>query len=180
MTILESTIQELYQMEPFWNICNPCQCKGHCCVGADVTIYEREWAEIERHIQALPYEDQDTLRLNIKHKRKCVFRANDKCLIHAVRPENCRFTPYQYGITPDNHLKYTQVKRSKLTGMCTYRSVDRLIDVTMANDLRQSKFATLENFGRPTVYLSLNWQVAHSQTSGAALPASEWIRRILL
>lgn len=176
MKILEATIRELYKIEPFWNICNPCQCKGHCCIGADISISESEWAQIERYIQTLPYEGLDTLRLNIKHERNCVFRAYDRCLIHPVRPENCRFTPYQYCITPDSRLRYTQVMRHEYGCECVYESVDCPIDRALANTLSHQKFAILDNFGRPTVYLSLNWQVAHCQSPESSHYASEWIR----
>lgn len=176
MEVLDSAIQELYQKEPFWNICNPCQCKGHCCIGADITIYENEWAEIERYIRKLSTEDKTALSRNIQQSSKCIFRTDDKCLIHTVRPANCRYTPYQYVVTADNHLRYTQVKHSKITGTCIYRTVYDQIDAATANELRQCKFAPLDNFGRPTIYLSLNWQVAHSEALGTAFSASELIR----
>lgn len=177
MKILESAIQELYQREPFWSICNPCQSKGHCCIGAVITIRKNERTEIERHIQALSSEDKKALVQNIQHSSKCVFRTNEKCLIHAVRPANCRYTPYQYVVTADGILQYTQVKHSAITGTCSYKRLNRLLDAAEADELRHCKFATLNNFGRPTVYLSLNWLVAHSPALGlesdTASPASE-------
>ena len=180
MEVLDSSIQELYQKEPFWNICNPCQCKGHCCIGADIQIHKNEWTEIERYIRELSYEDKTALCRNIQRSSKCVFRTNDKCLIHAVRPANCRYTPYQYVVTADNHLRYTQVKHSKITGTCIYCTVDAPIDAATANELRQCKFAPLDNFGMSTLYLSLNWQVAHSEALGTSCPASELVRSIAL
>lgn len=176
VNLLDSSVQELYQKEPFWNICNPCQCEGCCCIGADVSVYEDEWRLICDYVQTLPAEERNVLADNIKINRMCIFRATDKCLIHPVRPENCRYTPYQYVVTSDDHLRYSQVKISGLTSKCVFKAVDEPIDPSLAHELRQNKFADLLNHGRHTKYLSLNWQVAYSPLPGSHHPVSEWIR----
>lgn len=173
MDLLESTIEELHRIDPFWDICCPCRCKGHCCVGADITIYENEWLRIQHYIETLPEEDKVVLRRNIARGTHCVFRAADKCLIHQVRPENCRYTPFQARIDEDDTVVYSMVKVNPLTKKCHFRLIRRRLDSSSALSSRQQKFLLLPNFDRMTYYLCLNWQIAQRPIQGDSRLASE-------
>lgn len=86
MEILDSIIEVLYKLESYWNICRPCQCKGYCCVGADISVDVNEWSIIKEYIQYLPLKEKDELKNNIAGKKQCIFHTADKCLIHNIRP----------------------------------------------------------------------------------------------
>ena len=172
LNILNETITELRKIEPYWNCCFPCNNKGKCCIGADVAIYPSEWNMIVNQIINLSDSEKAVLFSNIKLKKYCVFRSKEKCLIHEVRPLNCRYTPFQYAITPDNHLLYTMISRN-----CNFQSVRKELEKNTANQLRNLKFACLNNFDTQSWYLSLNYLAASkSLPLEDALLTSDWIR----
>lgn len=176
MELLDSSIRELYTREPYWNMCNPCRCGGCCCIGADISISEGEWQTIKQYVQTLPEEDKSILANNIKTNNLCVFRALDKCLIHDVRTEDCRYTPYQYVVTVDNRLIYSELKLSDDKDRCVWRRVEKPITPRLAQEMREQEFFYLPNFGRSTLYLSLNWQIAHSPSQDISHNLSEWLQ----
>jgi len=172
IAILNETINELRKIEPYWSCCFPCNNEGKCCIGADVAIYPSEWNIIENQIIHFSDSEKAVLLSNIKLKRHCVFRSKEKCLIHDVRPLNCRYTPFQYAITPDNYLHYAMMSRN-----CNFQTIREKLEESTANRLRNLKFARLANFDTQSWYLSLNYLAASENIPlrGAVL-ASEWIR----
>lgn len=176
MDQLDLTIKELYEREPYWNMCNPCQCGGYCCIGADISISEDEWHKIKQYIGELSQEDMSILANNIDTNKMCFFRTPDKCMIHAVRPENCKYTPYQYLVTQDNRLQYHYAKVNDATNQCEFKFVDIPLADHLLSVLKSCKFHQLPNYDKQIFYLNLNWQVAHSQPKGVSHHLSEWLQ----
>ncbi len=171
MGLLDEMIDELIRIEPFWQICIPCRCGGTCCIGANILIETSEIEPIADRIAALEAEDAKMLARNALGKQLCVFRTQDKCLIHEVRPSNCRFTPYQYSVDENGILKYSQVSVSG--NACNAVQIKIPVDPIRANELRNSKFALLPNHGAPVHYLSLNWYASHREPGSGAYYLSE-------
>ena len=152
--LLEESIIELRKIEPFWDRCFPCNLKGICCQGADLSVYDSEWESILEYIAGFSSEDKKVLLTNVQQEKHCVFRAENNCLIHEVRPENCRYTPFQCLVTQDNYLKYAMVSDD-----CSFQYISLPLNDDDANLVRESKFIILRNFEKETHYLSLNYQV---------------------
>lgn len=110
---LMSQITQLLEIEPKWEKCNNCPNLGHCCIGADITIYNYEWNIIRKYLIEHP-NVFDEVKLNYKRKSLCYFRTNDKCLIHNIRPLNCIFTPYQAIYRADKRIYYSPYKEDCL------------------------------------------------------------------
>ena len=108
--ILISQITQLLEIEPKWKQCNKCPNSGHCCIGADITIYNYEWNIIKKFLLENPIVF-DEVKLNYKRKSLCYFRTNDKCLIHNIRPLNCVFTPYQAIYGAGKRIHYSPYKK---------------------------------------------------------------------
>lgn len=161
---LENVVNELRAIEPYWKRCFPCQNKGKCCVGADISASESEWNLIFDYIRTMNNQDKKALKDNIISNNHCVFRIEEKCLIHDVRPENCRYTPFQFAVTNTNHLLYTMVSDD-----CRFLSVDKKLNVTEADTLRNSKFYKLKNFEEETSFISLNYLLNHNLISPESL-----------
>jgi len=172
--LLEESIIELRKIEPFWERCFPCQHKGKCCKDADIEITESEWLIISDYIQALDVKDKKILKRNILLRSYCVFRSKDKCLIHEVRPENCRYTPFQCVITDDNRLLY-----SKVSDNCNFE--DGIIELNAASikHLKNAKYIQLDNFEKQTYYLSLNHLAQHDVASEKIFKVSNLLNEIL-
>ncbi len=160
MSLLDSMIEDLLVIEPFWKICYPCNFHGFCCIGAKIKFSDAECSAIDRYVSSLSESDQAVIADNLKHGRHCIYRSSDKCLIHDARPENCQYTPFQYVVNPQNVLIYSMVRIG--AEHCEFRHVDLPLSQQQADRARVQKFLRLPNFGRQTVYLSLNWYVAHS------------------
>lgn len=177
LILLDKAIQELRAREPFWNICFPCECKGVCCRRADITICEKEWSAIHSYVRGLPDSEKALLRRNIRRGSMCVFQTESKCLIHDVRPENCRYTPYQYNVV-DGRLNYSMVRVDSLSSECTFDSVSMPLSAENCEKLSECKFALLPNHERKTWYLSLNWLVRNSPAlaPGNERLLSDWLR----
>lgn len=101
---LEKLIDELNSKEDFFKKCLNCPNKGKCCIDNDIDIRDDEWAYIKKYL--LDNKDvYDLVYDNFKNGRRCYFRTDSKCLIHDIRPLNCRYTPYQM-IYKDGNLIY--------------------------------------------------------------------------
>lgn len=176
MEILDSIIEVLYKEENYWNICHPCQCKGYCCVGADISADINEWSKIKECIQHLPFEEKAELKNNIASKKQCIFHTADKCLIHNVRPENCKYTPYQASVDRFNILQYSMVKIDPLTSICKFGFVRKEISQEERNLFEQQCFVSLPNYDTYTKYISLNWLAINFPSNAKALCISEWLK----
>lgn len=88
MYTLEEAISELRKIEPYWNRCFPCKNQGKCCIGADVTIYKSEWNKIYSYLNNLPDLEKSIVMSNLQLNKLCIFRSEEKCLIHKVRPQS--------------------------------------------------------------------------------------------
>lgn len=119
MSLLESTIDELLSREPFWKICYPCKFKGFCCKGAEIDFSKNEQHIIDEYINTLPNDSQKIIYENKKYNKHCIYHSVEKCLIHEVRPQNCRYTPFQALIDNDNTLIYTMVRI--VNGLCDFK-----------------------------------------------------------
>ena len=161
---MDDCIAELLEIEPFWKICYPCKYHGACCVGAEISFDDSEYEAIKECVSRLPIAEQAIIRDNAESGRHCIFRAPDKCLIHEVRPENCRYTPLQCLVTTDGELRYAMIRITE-DGACQHRSIRRRIDAAQAQIVRSQEFVLLPNFSRQTYYLSLNWVVQNSSRS---------------
>ena len=148
---LEKSIQELLSQEPYWNCCFPCKNSGKCCIGADVYVDEHEWNSIKQFVSGLLDDEKSLLIENIQSGNICIFRTDTKCLIHEVRPENCRYTPFQAVITPDKELRYSMVSED-----CNFQSIRKQLDSETASRIANTKFPVLQNFNSETKYLCLN------------------------
>ncbi len=162
MNLLDAVIEELLEIEPFWRNCPHPGCAGICCKGADVTVDPMEWGMIREYISHLSEAEKAIIRSNASLGKNCYFRADNKCLIHAVRPENCRYTPYQCSIAGDGKLHYCMVRVGKKR--CYFKTVVKDIDDFPLASVQRScgKFLLLDNFGRKTHYIYLNWLVERS------------------
>ncbi|MBR3078158.1 MAG: YkgJ family cysteine cluster protein [Oscillospiraceae bacterium] len=158
MATLEAVIEELCRLEPFWNRCHPCSSKGKCCEGAKIRPSKKEQQVITEHLVSLPFFDKQQLMYNLMNSRICIYHTPEKCLIHDVRPEVCRYTPYQCVITNENMLNYSFVG-SDANKRCFFKACSRQLSPTEAAAMRQSKYLLLDNFDRKTYYLSLNWLI---------------------
>ena len=155
MQYFDSLVHELLAIEPFWKICFPCKFKGYCCIGAEISFSDAEMQITKEYIKKLSPEEKDIIVQNNLSSKHCIYRAPDKCLIHDVRPMNCRYTPFQCGINPQNELLYSMVKVGS-SGHCEFKSQKLQLSEPQATLLRSQKFLRLENFDRQTYYLSLN------------------------
>ena len=176
MKILDSIIEVLYKEESYWNICRPCQCKGYCCVGADISVDVNEWSIIKEYIQYLPLKEKDELNNNIAGKKQCIFHTADKCLIYNIRPENCRYTPYQAVVGRFNILKYSMVKIDPLTKTCKFKTIRKKISQEERHLFEQLCFVSLPNYDTFTKYISLNWLAINFPSNAKALCVSEWLK----
>lgn len=158
MSLLDTAIAELLSIEPFWNICYPCKFQGFCCIGAEITFDGNEKNIVDQYVSTLPANEQEIIRDNAARNQHCIYRAPEKCLIHDVRPENCRYTPFQATIDPENILRYSMVRIGK-SGHCEFRSREIQLSEPLTSHYRHEKFLLLPNFDRNTRYLSLNWIV---------------------
>lgn len=158
MTTLETAIKELYEIEPFWKRCNPCCSKGKCCEGAKIDPSRAEQKVIAEYALSLGESEKMQLCDNINSGRFCKYHTPEKCLIHNVRPEVCQYTPYQCVINKDNKLLYSFVGSDE-NDQCVFQSIKRQLTPDEAESMRKQKYLLLENFGRKTYYLSLNWLI---------------------
>ncbi|NHQ80292.1 YkgJ family cysteine cluster protein [Chromobacterium vaccinii] len=93
--ILESKVSDLEAQEESWKNCRACPHEGKCCDGATLIAFPEEIAAIREYIK----NNLDVLQYAVSRYRKkkpCYFydKESTKCLIHEVRPLNCRWTPY--------------------------------------------------------------------------------------
>ncbi|KAB7703681.1 hypothetical protein GBN33_00030 [Plesiomonas shigelloides] len=93
--ILESKISILESQEESWKNCRACPFNGKCCDGATLIAFPEEIELIKKQLK----RDQDVLAYAISRYKKgkaCYFydKESSRCLIHDVRPLNCRWTPY--------------------------------------------------------------------------------------
>ena len=93
---IDSLSQELREIEPFWARCLPCRNSGRCCKGCDVPVYGSEWAAIIDFLTANP-SVMEHAKEAFAAGRMCMFRGAQGCMIHDVRPLNCRYAPYSVG-----------------------------------------------------------------------------------
>lgn len=92
---LDKVLCELRRIEPYWDKCFPCANEGRCCEGAPIGASYNEWHRIKEYVEKLDEDQKAELRTLIIEKKMCVFLGKSCCLIHDVRPFNCRFVPYQ-------------------------------------------------------------------------------------
>lgn len=93
--ILESKISHLESREESWKNCRACPFSGKCCDGATLIVFPEEKLAIHKYLESNP----DILQYattRYKQNKTCYFynKESSKCLIHEVRPLNCRWTPY--------------------------------------------------------------------------------------
>ena len=176
MELLNLVIEELYKEESYWNICRPCQCNGYCCKGADISVDSNEWSIIKKFVQQLSFEEKAVLQKNIIRGTQCIFRATNKCIIHDIRSENCRYTPYQVNVDSFNTLRYTMVRFDPITKHCLFKSVRKEIRHEERIMIEQTPFVALPKYGSVTKYISLNWLVKHNPSNTNVLPVSKWIK----
>lgn len=170
-------IKNLYDQESFWSICNPCMCNGYCCIGADISAYKTEWKRIKEYVKLLQDEEKLLLSKNITNGIQCIFRTNDKCLIHNVRPENCRYTPYQALIDNNNNLIYSMVKVNTNSKKCEFKRTSIKVGKKEINILEQNAIIMLPNYDIFTKYLSLNWVATQGILElSPCLTFSEWLK----
>jgi len=103
--------KDLAKIEPYWRKCFPCKNKGRCCNNSDIGIPDVEWKSIVEFLS----ENKDVIeyaKIRARNSMKCIFYNHDakSCLIHPVRPINCRFAPY--------HIAYDAKKRGFFYHMC--------------------------------------------------------------
>lgn len=94
-TILLHKIDVMIKIEPYWEKCMNCPNHGKCCIGADISIREDEWAKIKQYLVNIDDSDKNKLLNNISNNVLCPFRTENKCIIHEIRPMNCIWTPFQ-------------------------------------------------------------------------------------
>lgn len=102
---LDELIRKLLQLEPYWKKCSNCKNKGKCCIGANILVFDVEWDQIKEFIKSMPESDKEKIKSNIKNKKACFFRGDQKCIIHGVRPLNCRWVPY-VAYLGDSQIRY--------------------------------------------------------------------------
>lgn len=105
-TELLRQISHLLAIEPKWKKCDNCPYSGHCCINADINIYDYEWLIIRNYLLSTP-DVLNLVKKNYYSKSLCYFRTNDRCLIHEIRPLNCIFTPYQAIYAADKRIHYS-------------------------------------------------------------------------
>ncbi len=93
--ILENKIAALELKEESWKRCRACPFNGKCCDGASVDMFPEEREAITVYLDNNPDVKSYALT-RYSQGKKCVFYDKDasSCLIHEVRPLNCRWTPY--------------------------------------------------------------------------------------
>lgn len=162
MTALDTAIDELLALEPFWKICYPCKFKGFCCHGAVIELSADEQRAVDECVSRLPSDKREQFEANRRAGRRCVYQTDTECLIHSVRPQNCRYTPFQALITAKDVLRYTMV-RVGASGHCEFRRQDIRVGERLHILLESHKFLRLDSFGRQTYYLNLNWLALRGQ-----------------
>lgn len=108
---MESVVQRLYEIDPFWQKCNPCTSCGYCCKGANPNFSIQEVQEIIENC-IFTDEEKEKLKSNLFWKKKCPFRFSDRCLVHEYRSLNCRWTPYQVAVDDENIVRYYPIINS--------------------------------------------------------------------
>jgi Fe-S-cluster containining protein len=93
--ILEEAIEKLESMEPTWKNCKACPNAGKCCDGAPIIVFQEEWDAIAQYLKAYPKKLAYAAD-RFEQGKECYFHDPNatQCLIHEVRPLNCRWTPY--------------------------------------------------------------------------------------
>lgn len=93
--ILDRVISRLETNESSWRNCRSCPFNGKCCDGATLKVFPEEGREILQHIKLNPNVRAHSIG-RYKDRKPCYFYDRDAkaCLIHEIRPINCRWTPY--------------------------------------------------------------------------------------
>lgn len=94
--ILEKSVAKLESLEPSWKNCKACPHGGKCCVGATgLLVFPEEKRDITDFLQRNDRIKQFALK-KYRQGQGCYFHDSNakSCLIHEVRPLNCRWTPY--------------------------------------------------------------------------------------
>ncbi len=91
---VDSQVKALLKIEQTWRKCHPCKNGGNCCIDSESFALPSEWAIIQNMLAKLHSEELHLLQARTRQKDNCVFRADDRCIIHDVRPLVCRVTPY--------------------------------------------------------------------------------------
>ncbi|WP_236206034.1 YkgJ family cysteine cluster protein [Pseudomonas tohonis] len=104
--ILNQHVSRLERIESSWSNCRSCPHGGACCIGvSNLLIFPEEQKTIKSHLrknkEILAYAIQ-----RLEKKQGCYFHSSESktCLIHEVRPLNCRWTPYTAFPEPDGML----------------------------------------------------------------------------
>jgi len=96
-------------------IISPCEKCGKCCVGKEIRITPDEYVRIRRYLKekgkyfkfyVLKY-DKGIPVLIIKNKEngECVFLENGKCMIHEVKPFQCKSYPAIFNCFAIQYMK---------------------------------------------------------------------------
>ncbi|WP_313803235.1 YkgJ family cysteine cluster protein [Cytobacillus sp.] len=155
MVELDNLIQQLRTKDPYWNKCHPCKNKGKCCIGANPSFSDKEWQDVIEYLDEIPKDDYDKLLENFKHNKLCPFRTESKCLIHKVRPFNCKYTPFQAVYRNDGKIIY-----SMTTDDCNFKTV---VSEPNMNFNSTENFIELNNFLEKRSYLLINnWVISNN------------------
>ena len=172
--ILLSKIEKLTQLEPYWNKCSACPNHGKCCINANISIREDEWVIIKDYISTLCAQDKLLLSENINNHIFCPFRTTEKCLIHAVRPLNCLYTPYQLA----QNVKTGDIHYSVVDNNCSFTSKEIKGHPLLNSEI---PFIQADSFGQPRNYLFLNnFIINYEHSDKKYFPLSELISEIEL
>ncbi|WP_186077776.1 YkgJ family cysteine cluster protein [Burkholderia gladioli] len=119
--ILNRAISKLESKEPSWKNCRSCPFSGKCCDGAKLRIFPEERINILEFIKKNPNVRNYSVDRYMNGKA-CYFYNRDAkaCLIHDVRPLNCRWTPYTIfigdagvsGMIRDSQCNFRRIDRS--------------------------------------------------------------------
>jgi len=102
---MESVVQRLYEIDPFWKRCSPCVQNGKCCKGANPCFSQKEQARVLEE-NNLSTQDFKKLKWNLRLGMKCPFHTRNRCIIHENRSLNCMWTPYYVTVDSDDIVHY--------------------------------------------------------------------------
>ncbi|OCA87999.1 Fe-S oxidoreductase [Bacillus sp. FJAT-27225] len=100
----------------------PCEgCRGLCC--GPVPVTEKELKRIKKRIKRMPAKMRLSLQTQQRFTGTCIFydQENDRCGIHADRPEICRKFGYYQGLVcfrqPELAVKKLQLSDDEPVGV---------------------------------------------------------------
>jgi Fe-S-cluster containining protein len=99
----DTETKQLYQMEPFWRVCQKCP-DGYCCSQVSYAVQSGEgnpfiiedWGRMLIYIRDVfsPEQKSKLIRAILANPKYCIFLSGGRCSIHPARPWSCRTHPY--------------------------------------------------------------------------------------